>query len=83
MDRQALRELWARNNDRPQFVRNYHDAFQEHLSDTTAGHLPDPDASTFAYRQFLNDYKGTVTRQLNDESPGSDPQDTEETEVEA
>lgn len=64
MDREQLRALWDRNHDRPQFVREHRDAFAEHLSDTTAGHLPAPDASTYEYRQFLTHYKGVVTRQL-------------------
>lgn len=64
MEQADLRELWARNKDRPQFVREHRDGFAEHLSDTTAGHLPAPDGSTFAYRQFIEQYKSQVTRQL-------------------
>lgn len=79
MDRADLRELWSRNNDRPQFVREYRDAFAEHLSETTAGHLPAPDASTFEYRQFLNQYKGAVTRQLAENTTTDDDETEDET----
>ena len=73
MDRETLFELWDRHKDRPQFVRAHREEFAEHLSETTAGHLPAPDASTFEYRQFLNDYAGVVTRQLNDAAEGTHP----------
>lgn len=78
MDRETLFEHWQRNKDRPQFIRAHREAFVEHLSDTTAGHLPAPDASTYEYREFLNSYKAPVTRQLNDDADGSDPHDDAE-----
>jgi hypothetical protein len=84
MDRQTLYELHQRNGDRPQFYREHRDAFAEHLSDTTAAKLPDPDASTFEWRQFVERHKGTITRQLNDTEDGTDPtDDADTTEVEA
>jgi hypothetical protein len=82
MDRETLFELWDRNKDRPQFVRAHRDEFAEHLSETTARHLPAPDASTFEYRQFINDYAGVVTRQLNDDAGGTDPTDDADAEPE-
>lgn len=75
LSRAELFELWERNKDRPQFVREYRDAIAEHTSDGVT--LPPADGSTFKYREFLNDYKGTVTRQLNDDEPGTDPHDGE------
>ena len=71
MDRSELYDLWSRdrNKQRPQFLRAHRDAFAEHLSDTTAGKLPDPDASTFEYRQFLEAHKGAITKQLKADEP--------------
>ena len=84
MDRETLYELHQRNGDRPQFYREHRDAFAEHLSDTTAQKLPDPDASTFEWRQFIEKHRGVITRQLNDSEDGTDPTDADdETEVEA
>jgi hypothetical protein len=84
MERSDLLELHKRNGDRPQFYREHRDEFAEHLSDTTAQKLPDPDASTFEWRQFVERHKGTITRQLNDSADGTDPtDDAETTEVEA
>jgi hypothetical protein len=84
MNREELLELHKRNTDRPQFYRAHHDALEEHLSETTASKMPSPDASTFAWREWLEDHRGVITRQLNDTVEGTDPQDTaDETEVEA
>jgi hypothetical protein len=84
MERSDLLELHQRNSDRPQFYREHRDAFEEHLSDTTANKMPSPDASTFAWREWLENHRGVITRQLNDESEGTDPTDAaDETEVEA
>ena len=72
MDAAELREAWARNKDSPQFVRAHREELAEHLSDTTADHLPAPDGTTFQYRQFLNDYAGVVTRQLGESDTGEE-----------
>lgn len=74
MDRQELADVWSRNKDRPQFLRAHHDAFSEHLSETTAGNLPSPDASTYAYREFLEAHKSAITKQLT----ASDDADAED-----
>jgi len=80
VDRQKLYELWqqGKNKDRPQFLRQYREEFVEHLSDSVVENLPAPDASTFEYRQFLNDYKGTVTAQLNPENAETTNTDADE-----
>lgn len=75
MDSDELTDLWDRIKDRPQAVREHREVLADNLSDSVAAELPAPDDSPFAYRQFLNDYKGTVTRQLNDDEPGTDPTD--------
>jgi len=78
MDRSELYAAWERDGkDRPQFVREYRDDFAEYLSDGVVDALPGPDGTVFEFRLFLNDYTGTVTRQLNDDSGGTDPQDAE------
>jgi hypothetical protein len=71
MDRQELYELWQRNKDRPAFVREYADEIEQH-TDTAD---PVPDGTLFDVRQWLDSYKGTVTRQLNDSEEGTDPTD--------
>jgi hypothetical protein len=71
MDRSDLYELWQRNKDRPAFVRSHREAIHDH-TDTEA---PIPDGSLYQVRQWLDSYKGTVTRQLNDDTDGTDPQD--------
>jgi hypothetical protein len=84
MERSTLLELHQRNSDRPQFYREHRDEFADHLSDTTANKMPSPDASTYEWRQWLEDHRGVVTRQLNDSVDGTDPTDeADETEVEA
>ncbi|AFH22458.1 hypothetical protein OSG_eHP27_00030 [environmental Halophage eHP-27] len=70
MDREELFEIWQRNKDRPQFVREYREELQEHTTDGVE--WPAPDASTFEYRQFLNRSKGTVTRQLGETTTGEE-----------
>lgn len=72
MDRETLYDLHKRNGDRPQFYREHRDAFAEHLSETTAAKLPDPDASTFEWRQFINSHKGVITRQLQESNQEND-----------
>jgi hypothetical protein len=84
MERTELLELHQRNSDRPQFYRAHRDEFADHLSDTTAEKMPNPDASTFAWRQWLESHRGVITRQLNDDADGTDPtDDADETEVAA
>jgi hypothetical protein len=75
MDREELRALWDRNKDRPAFVREHREEIHDH-TDTSE---PIPDGSLAEVRHWLDSYKGTVTRQLNDDSPGTDPQDAETT----
>jgi hypothetical protein len=75
MDREELRALWDRNKDRPAFVREHREAIHGHTETSD----PIPDGSLAEVRRWLESYKGTVTRQLNDESPGTDPQDAETT----
>jgi hypothetical protein len=70
LSRAELYELWQRNKDRPQFVREYRASIDEHTTDGVT--LPPPDGSTHAYRQFLNDSKGTVTRQLGESDTGEE-----------
>ena len=74
MDRAELYELWQRNKDRPAFVREYREAIHEH-TDTDD---PIPDGSLYDVRQWLDAYKGVVTRQLNDADDGTDPQDQDQ-----
>jgi hypothetical protein len=74
MDRSELYSLWQRNKDRPVWVRKNADAIEEH-TDTSD---PVPDGSVFEIRRWLDKYKPVVTRQLNDDSEGTDPHDGEE-----
>jgi len=76
-------ETWERIKDRPTAVREHRDTVADAVSDSVAAELPAPDDSPFAYRQFLNDYKGTVTRQVNDDEPGTDPTDDAQAEAES
>jgi hypothetical protein len=70
MDRTDMADLWDRIKDRPQAVREHRDDLADHVSESVAAALPGPGDSAFAYRQFLNDYKGTVTRQLTEGDEG-------------
>lgn len=73
LTREELSELWERNGnkDRPAFVREHRDALHAH-TDTTD---PIPEGSLSEVRLWLNRYKSTVTRQLNDDTAGTDPHD--------
>jgi len=62
----------GRNKDRPAFVREYREAFAAYTS--TSDPVPSPDASLKRYREWLERYRGTVTRQIND-SEETDPHD--------
>jgi hypothetical protein len=74
MERAELFDLWERNKDRPAFVREYADEIEQH-TDTAD---PVPEGTLFDVRQWLESYKGTVTRQLNDDEDGTDPTDDAE-----
>jgi hypothetical protein len=75
-------EIWQRIQDRPQAVRAHREEILEATTDAVAKAMPGPDASTHAYRQFCNSHAGVVTRQINDDEPGSDPHDEyDDTEV--
>lgn len=77
MDRSELFDVWQRNKDRPAFVREYADEIEAH-TDTSD---PVPDGTLFDVRQWLDSYKGTVTRQLDDSADGTDPHnDTSDTD---
>lgn len=69
MDADRLRDLWHENNDRPAFVRAYRDELDEHTN--TGDPVPDEDESMFRFRKWLEQYKATVSRQLN-EAAGDD-----------
>lgn len=69
MQRSELYELWELNKDRPAFVREYRDEIHGH-TDTSE---PIPTGSLHDVRQWLEKYKGTVTRQLDDDSDDTDP----------
>jgi len=76
MDRDEMYELWQRHNDRPAFVREYREELMAHLSVDD----PIPESDSLAQiRDWMNRYAGTVSRQLNDDSDGSDPHDAETT----
>lgn len=84
MDKADLRRAWhasahggKQNKDRPAFVREHREALAEH----TAADLPPPDAELAAYREWLADHKGAVTRQLAPEDGGKDKGDGAEGEV--
>jgi hypothetical protein len=69
MDRAEIHDLWTapaprdqQNKDRPAFVREHREAIAEHTD--TGDPLPPPDASLARFSQWLDRYKGTVTRQL-------------------
>jgi len=66
-----LLDRWQANNHRPTWVRENRDE----LNDATELSEPVPDGSVFEIRRWLERYKGTVTRQLNDDEPGTDPHD--------
>ena len=68
MDRQTLREQWKANNHRPVWVREHREAINEHV-DTSE---PVPEGGTFRLRQWLDKYKGVVTRQLSGEKGGTE-----------
>lgn len=62
MDRQRLFDLWRENNDRPQWVHNHRDEIHEYV-DTSE---PIPSGGVAAVSRWLDRFKGTVTKQLDD-----------------
>lgn len=62
MDRQELYEEWQNNKHRPIYVREHRDVIHEH----TDIDEPIPDGSAAEVRDWLDSYKGTVTRQLGE-----------------
>jgi hypothetical protein len=72
-------DTWQRINNRPQAVRTHRQELLDATSDAVADAMPGPNASTHEYRQFLNSHAGVITRQLNDDEPGSDPHDNHDT----
>lgn len=83
MDRQALYDAWAGTDgytpgkQRPAWVREHRDDLMDVLD--VSEEIP-TDASLAAVRDWLERYRGTVTRQLNDAEDGSDPHDAEESD---
>lgn len=71
MDAETLLDIHKRNMDRPAVYREHRDAFADHLSGATVDAMPEADASTFAWRQWLEGRKGAITRQLS-ETPTDD-----------
>ena len=79
LTREELREIWeaqdGRNKHRPAVVRTHREAFVEHTETSDA--VPDTEASLAEFRDWLDRYRGTITRQLNDDTEGTDPHDEE------
>lgn len=63
MDIEQLRRLWHANKDRPAFVREHADALGDHL--TVSESVPE-DGSMYQLRDWLERYRPTVTRQLDE-----------------
>lgn len=77
MDPSELYQAWQAQSDRPAWVREHRDQLNEH-TDTSE---PVPDGSLAEVRDWIRRYKGTVTRQLDDAVPGTDPQNDESGET--
>jgi len=79
MERHELYGLWQSrgHKDRPAWVLEHADEIEEH-TDTSE---PIPRDSIYAVRDWLDRFKGTVTRQLSpdDAEGGTDPQNAETT----
>lgn len=81
LTREELRAAWEgeqghAGKDRIKFVQVHADAIDEH-TDIDEPVPPSRDAAT---ADWLDRYKGTVTRQLNDAADGADPHDEEESD---
>lgn len=74
MSVQELRDLWdeVTERDRPAVLREHRDAFNEHLSTED----PVPAGSIHDVRAWMDRYKGTVTRQLSEETADTDENTT-------
>jgi hypothetical protein len=75
MDRRRAYELWHEYGykNRPAWVREHRDELHEHID--TSEDIPD--GPIYEVEAWLDRFKGTVTRQLNDDADGTDPQDEE------
>jgi len=75
MDRETLANQWSVNNDRPAWIMENREELEEYID--TAEPIP-ANESLYDIRQWLARFKGTVTRQLNDDTEGTDPHDDAE-----
>ena len=82
LTRSELYTLWQadagggrQNKDRPAVVREYRDDLAEYVD--TGEPVPDESAALAEFARWLDAYKGTVTRQLNDDADETDPHDAE------
>jgi len=82
MDRADLYEYFQeRGKDRPVWVRENRDLLMEHLNVDEP--IPGDEASTYAVRDWLDRYRGTVSRQLSpDDSEDGDTPNTDAAEQE-
>lgn len=73
MDRDSLFDAWQANKDRPAWVRENRDEIHDQTNTSEAI----PDGSIYEVRQWLQSYKGAVTRQLQpDDDPDADADDS-------
>lgn len=75
MDRETLAAQFQANNHRPAWVMENREALEDHIN--TSEPIPE-NGSLYEIRQWLARFKGTVTRQLNDDAESTDPQDEAE-----
>lgn len=76
MERSELLAAWKAHSDRPAWVMENREALEDHID--TSDPIPE-NGSLYEIRQWLARFKSTVTRQLNDDEPGTDPHDDAET----
>jgi hypothetical protein len=69
MDQREVFEEWQANKDRPAYVREHRETLAEHID--TSDPIPE-DGTLSRVRDWLQRYRGTVTRQLNPNSGGED-----------
>jgi len=80
MDRPELYAAWTGADgyppihERPQAIAEHRDAINEYTNLSE----PVPNGSNHEIRAWLDRFKGTVTRQLNDSVDGTDPHDEAE-----
>jgi len=65
MDRETLANQWQANNHRPAWVMENREALEEHID--TSEPIPES-GSLYEIRQWLARFKGTVTKQLQDDA---------------